>query len=86
MPNKEVDKALKDKFLCQTKFTKDIENLVKTDPDFNYIDAIVYYCEENKIELESVPKLISKPLKEKLKAEAIDLNFLKRTSRARLPL
>lgn len=86
MPNKEVDKALKDKFLCQTKFTKDIENLVKSDPDFNYIDAIVYYCEENKIELESVPKLISKPLKEKLKAEAIDLNFLKRTSRARLPL
>ena len=86
MPNKEVDKALKDKFLCQTKFTKDIENLVKTDPDFNYIDAIVYYCEENKIELESVPKVISKPLNEKLKAEAIDLNFLKRTSRARLPL
>jgi len=86
MPNKEVDKALKDKFLCQTKFTKDIENLVKSDPDFNYIDAIVYYCDENKIELESVPKLISKPLKEKLKAEAMDLNFLKRTSRARLPL
>ena len=86
MPNKEVDKALKDKFLCQTKFTKDIENLVKTDPDLNYIDAIVYYCAENKIELESVPKLISKPLKEKLKAEAVELNFLKRTSRARLPL
>ena len=86
MPNKEVDKALKDKFLCQTKVTKDIENLVKNNSDFNYIDAIVYYCEENKIELESVPKLISKPLKEKLKAEAIDLNFLKRTSRARLPL
>ena len=86
MPNKEVDKALKDKFLCQTKFTKDIETLVKEDPDFNYIDAIVYYCEENKIELESVPKLISKPLKGKLKAEAVELNFLKRTSRARLPL
>jgi len=86
MPNKDVDKALKDKFLCQTKFTKDIETLVKEDPDFNYIDAIVYYCEENKIELESVPKLISKPLKEKLKAEAVELNFLKRTSRARLPL
>ena len=84
--NKELDKALKEKFLCQTKFTKDIENLVKSDPDFNYIDAIVYYCDKNKIELESVPKLISKPLKEKLKAEAMNLNFLKRTSRARLPL
>lgn len=86
MPDKNIDKALKDKFLCQTKFTKDIESLVKNDSDFNYIDAIVHYCEENKIELESVPKLISKPLKEKLKAEAMELNFLKRTSRARLPL
>lgn len=84
--NKDLDKALKEKFLCQTKFTKDIEELVKDTEDLNYIDAIVYYCEENKIEIESVSKLISKPLKEKIKAEAIELNFLKRTSRARLPL
>ena len=84
--NKDLDKALKEKFLCQTKFTKDIEELVRDTQDLNYIDAIDLYCEENKIELESVSKLISKPLKEKIKAEAIELNFLKRTSRARLPL
>ena len=42
--------------------------------------------EENSIELESVPKLLSKPLKEKLKYNAQELNFLKRTSRAKLPL
>ena len=53
----------------------------------NYIDAIIHFCEKNSIELESVPKLISKPLKEKLKYEAMELNFLKRTSkRAKLPL
>ena len=52
----------------------------------NYIDAVVYYCEENKIDFDSVSKLISKPLKEKIKYNAIELNFLKRTSRARLPL
>ena len=51
-----------------------------------YIDAIVFFCEENGVDIESVPKLISKPLKEKLKAEAMDLNLLKRTSHARLPL
>jgi hypothetical protein len=84
--NKDLDKALKEKFLCQTKFTQDIEDLVKNNDDLNYIDAIVHYCDDNKIELESVGKLISKPLKEKIKAEAIELNFLKRTSRARLPL
>ena len=84
--NKDLDKALKEKFLCQTKFTQDIEDLVKNNDDLNYIDAIVHYCDDNKIELESVGKLIGKPLKEKIKAEAIELNFLKRTSRARLPL
>ena len=52
----------------------------------NYIDAIVYFCDLNSIDLESVPKLISKPLKEKIKYEAQELNFLKRSSRAKLPL
>jgi hypothetical protein len=52
----------------------------------NYIDAIVYFCEQNNIDVESVPKLISKPLKEKIKYEAMELNFLKRSSRAKLPL
>ena len=52
----------------------------------NYIDAICYYCEINSIEVESVTKLISKPLKERLKYDAINLNFMKKTSRARLPL
>ena len=60
--NKDLDKALKAKFLCQTKFTQDIENLVKDNDDLNYIDAIVHYCEQNKIEVDSVSKLISKPI------------------------
>ncbi len=84
--NKDIDKALKDKFLCQTRFTQDIEDLVKNNKDLNYIDAIVHYCDENKIEVDSVSKLISKPLKEKIKGQAMELNFLKRTSRAKLPL
>jgi hypothetical protein len=36
------------------------------------------------LEVDSVSKLISKPLKEKIKCDAINLNFLKRTSRAKL--
>ena len=50
----------------------------------NYIDAIVHFCGNNNIDLESVPKLISKPLKEKLKCDATHLNFLKKTSKAKL--
>tara|TARA_B100000902_G_scaffold399963_1_gene474025 strand:- start:1929 stop:2183 length:255 start_codon:yes stop_codon:yes gene_type:complete len=82
---KEVNELLKEKFLCQNKFTSDIETLVQSS-DLNYIEAIITYCEENNIELESVNKLISKPLKEKLKAEALDLNYLKKTTRSRLPI
>ena len=74
---------IKEKFLCQSKFAQDIEYLVATSK-INYIEAIVTYCEENGIEFESVSKLISKPLKEKLKCEATQLNFLKKTSRAKL--
>jgi len=84
--NKDLDKALKEKFLCQNKFTQDIEDLVKNTAGLNYIDAIVHYCDMNSIEVDSVSKLISKPLKEKIKAQAMELNFLKRTSRAKLPL
>ena len=80
----ELEKALESKFFCPSKFAQEIEYLVKTNEEMNYIDAIIYFCEKNNIELESVPKLISKPLKEKIKSNAIDLNFLKRTSRAKL--
>ena len=36
------------------------------------------FCEENKIEVDAVSKLISKPLKEKLKYDAQQLNFMKK--------
>ena len=78
--------CIRDRFYCPSKFTQEIESLVQTIPDMNYIDAIVHFCEKNSIDVESVPKLITKPLKEKLKYEAMELNFLKRSSRAKLPL
>ena len=67
------------------KFAQEIEKLVKQER-INYIDAIVLYCEENSIEIDSITKLISKPLKEKLKCDAQQLNFMKKTTRAKLPL
>lgn len=81
----EIENALRDKFMSQAKFSSDIEELVKSS-DLTYIESIIHYCEEHSIELDSVSKLISKPLKERIKCEAITLNYLKKTSRARLPL
>ena len=82
----ELEKAFENKFFCPARFAEEIESLVLVNTEMNYIDAIVYFCELNAIDLESVPKLISKPLKEKIKYEAQELNFLKRSSRAKLPL
>jgi len=81
----EIEKVIESKFLTPIKFAMEIERLV-IDQSLNYIDAIVLYCEINQIEIESVAKLMSKPLKEKLKWDAVQLNFMKKTSRAKLPL
>ena len=78
------EKALESKFFCPARFAQEIEGLVQVNKNMNYIDAIVFFCDQNAIDLESVPKLISKPLKEKIKYEAQELNFLKRTSRAKI--
>ena len=82
---KEIDEALNKKFISKDKFAEDIEELV-LNTKMNYIDAIVEYCSNNDIEVENVSKLLSRPLKEKLKADATELNYLKRTSRGKLPV
>ena len=41
------------------------------------MDILIEYCVKNDIEIESVNKLLSTSLKDKLEAEAQDLNLLK---------
>ena len=86
MSKDELEKVMASKFFCPTKFAQEIETLVLENKDMNYIDAIVHFCDKNSIDVESVPKLISKPLKDKIKRDAQELNFMKKTSRAKLPL
>jgi hypothetical protein len=84
-PTKELEQAIESKFLTPQKFAMEIEKIVAED-ELNYIDAIIHYCESNNLEVESITKLISKPLKERLKWDATRLNYMKRTSRAKLPI
>ena len=84
-PNKELEKVIASKFLTPQKFAIEIEKIV-LEEQLNYIDAILDYCEVNSLEIESITKLLSKPLKERLKWDATRLNFMKPTSRAKLPL
>ena len=85
MPN-ELDEAFDKKFLGPAKFAQEIEKIVHENNDLNYIDAIVFFCDQNSIDVESVPKLVSKPLKDKIKRDAQELNFMKKTTRAKLPI
>ena len=50
----------------------------------SYMDAIVLYCEENEMEVESAAQMISPNIRDKIEVEAQDLNFLPRA--ARLPI
>ena len=78
---------LEDTFLTPNKFSIEIEKLVKNSNGLiTYIEAVVTYCQDKGIELETVPKLLSKPLKERLKHEALRLNYMKATSKGVLPL
>ena len=86
MPENELEKVMESKFFCPAKFAQEIETLVLENKDMNYIDAIVFFCDQNSIDVESVPKLVSKPLKDKIKRDAQELNFMKKSSRAKLPI
>lgn len=66
-------------------FIDEIEKLCKT-KNIEYIDAVVMWCEKNKLEVETAAYWIKKDpaMKSKIQAEAENLNVLKRG--ARLPI
>ena len=67
------------------KFSMAIEEMVYM-KDIPYIDAVVMYCEETGFELEVAAKLISGVLKSRIKLEAEDLHYLKKSNTSQLPL
>lgn len=83
---KTFEEISQEKFISPVQFAEEIEKIIKKNPEFNYIEAIISFCEEKEIEIDLISKLITKPLKEKIKRDAIELNYMKKTSRARLPL
>ena len=45
--------------------------------DISYMDAIVWYCEKNEIEVETAAKLINTKIKDTIAYEASKLNMMK---------
>ena len=87
MPKDKKKVNPEENFMTSAKFSMEIERLVKTSNGLiSYIEAVVTYCNENDLEIDSVAKLLSKPLKERLKHEAQKYNYMKKTSKGVLPL
>jgi len=66
--------------MTSQKFSIIIEETVR-DKRLSYMDAIVWWCESNEMEIEVAAKLCNGVIKEKLKYEAQELNFLERPNR-----
>ena len=64
-------------------FNKEIETLVKT-KNMSYMDALLFYGDENKLESETIATMVSSKIKAKLRVEAEELHFFQRT--AKLPI
>ena len=67
-------------------FSLIIEKVVKDKRPITYMVAIIWYCEENNIEIETTSRLISKSLKEKIQVEAMNANMLKMEKGGKLPV
>ena len=65
------------------KFSLNIEHIAK-DKEISHMDAVLDYCFVNNIEPDTVGRLITKALKEKIEANARELNYLER--QAQLPI
>jgi len=66
-------------------FSLKIEEIVKQ-KRISYMDAIIWYCEQNDIDTGSVSSLISKSLKEKIQIEAQNLRMIKIPKCGQLPI
>ena len=61
------------------KFAIIVDELVRT-KNLTHMEAILYYCEQNLIEPDTISKWIDRSLKEKLQADAEALHYLPKTS------
>ena len=71
------------RFRSSNEFSLYIEEKVNSDK-IGYMDAVIQYCEEIDIDIESIAKLINQSLKDKIQIEAEDQNYMR--SRGKLPL
>ena len=79
-----TDDVVVGKGLTTEAFTREVEKIV-IKYNIEYMDAVIFFCEKNNIEIETAASIIKSNLKikSKLQLEAENLNFLPKS--AKLP-
>jgi len=74
----ELNKILGEGKILNLSFFEDIKKIIDT-KGVSYIDAVIYYCEKNNVEIETVAAVIksNSKLKSCIQIEAEDLNMMK---------
>jgi hypothetical protein len=75
--------VLTKRFRSANEFSIYIEEQVK-EKKCGYMEAILNYCDEKDLDPQNISSLISQSLKDKVRVEAEELNYIKK--RAQLPL
>lgn len=70
--------------LTAKEFEQSIITIMRDKKPISMIDAIVLYCENKNIEIETAAALVSSRMKSRIEAEATDLNMIVR--KTRLPI
>lgn len=72
-------------FLTPKEFENRIKDLMKEKSPITMIDAIVLFCEQNNLEIETAASLISSKMKNVIESEAIKSKMIV-TKNAKLPI
>jgi len=70
--------------MTKEKFSIIVEELVR-DHKLTYLDAVLHWCENNQMEVETAAKLVSPLIKQKMTVECQELNMIKKEG-AKLPI
>mgnify|MGYP001279304397 CR=1 FL=1 len=77
---------IEEKIMTRKRFSAAVETLVQQSKGVSYIEAAAYIIEERGMDFKSLNRLLSDSLKQKIEAEATNLNLLRSKKKNTLPV
>jgi len=77
---------IEQKIMTRKRFSTAVESMVTDSKGLTYIEAAAYIIEERGMDFKNLNRLLSDSLKQKIEAEAIDLNLLRTKQTNKLPV